>query len=38
MQKPEEAKKAGADVVGAEDLMEKIQNGDMPFERVIATP
>ena len=36
--KAEEAKKAGADVVGAEDLMEQIQNGDMPFERVIATP
>ena len=36
--KAEEAKKAGADVVGAEDLMEQIQSGDMPFERVIATP
>jgi len=36
--KAEEAKKAGADVVGAEDLMEQIQKGDMPFERVIATP
>lgn len=36
--KAEEAKKAGADIVGAEDLMEKIQKGDMPFERVIATP
>ena len=36
--KAEEAKKAGADVVGAEDLMERIQSGDMPFERVIATP
>ena len=36
--KAEEAKAAGADVVGAEDLMEQIQAGDMPFERVIATP
>jgi len=36
--KAEEAKKAGADIVGAEDLMKQIQDGDMPFERVIATP
>jgi large subunit ribosomal protein L1 len=36
--KADEAIKAGADVVGAEDLMEKIQAGDMPFERCIATP
>jgi len=36
--KAEEAKKAGADVVGADDLAEQIQKGDMPFERVIATP
>lgn len=36
--KAEEAKKAGADIVGAEDLMESIQKGEMPFERCIATP
>jgi large subunit ribosomal protein L1 len=36
--KAEEATKAGADVVGAEDLMEQIQNGQIDFQRVIATP
>ncbi len=36
--KAEEAKKAGAEVVGAEDLMEAIQGGKIDFERVIATP
>lgn len=36
--KAEEAKKAGADVVGDDELSEMIQKGNMPFERVIATP
>jgi large subunit ribosomal protein L1 len=36
--KAKEAEAAGADIVGAEDLMEKIQNGEMNFDRCIATP
>jgi large subunit ribosomal protein L1 len=37
-EKAEEAKKAGADIVGAEDLMETVQSGKIEFERCIATP
>ncbi len=36
--KAEEAKEAGAEFVGAEDLMEEIQNGKSDFDRVIASP
>jgi large subunit ribosomal protein L1 len=36
--KAEEARAAGADIVGAEDLMEQIQGGNLNFDRVIATP
>src|ERR1700728_5219246 len=36
--KAEEAKAAGADVVGAEDLVEKVQAGQIDFDRCIATP
>ncbi len=36
--KAEEAKEAGADVVGAEDLVEEVQKGNINFDRVIATP
>jgi len=36
--KAEEAQKAGADLVGADDLAEKIQAGEMNFDRCIATP
>ena len=37
-EKAEEAKAAGAEIVGAEDLMEQIQKGEMNFDRCIATP
>jgi large subunit ribosomal protein L1 len=36
--KAEEAKTAGADVVGAEDLVEQVQGGSINFDRCIATP
>src|ERR1700730_794125 len=36
--KADEAKAAGADIVGAEDLAERVQKGEIDFERCIATP
>ncbi len=36
--KAEEATQAGADIVGAEDLMETVQKGEINFDRCIATP
>jgi large subunit ribosomal protein L1 len=36
--KAEQAKAAGADIVGAEDLVESVQKGDINFDRCIATP
>jgi large subunit ribosomal protein L1 len=36
--KADEAKEAGADVVGAEDLMQEVQGGKIDFQRCIATP
>ena len=37
-QKAEEAKLAGADIVGAEDLAEDMQKGNLNYDRIIATP
>jgi large subunit ribosomal protein L1 len=36
--KADEAKAAGADIVGAEDLAERVQKGEIDFDRCIATP
>jgi len=36
--KADEARNAGADVVGAEDLVQQVQDGNINFDRVIATP
>ncbi len=36
--KAEEAKAAGADIVGSTDLVERIQKGDLSFDRCVATP
>ena len=37
-EKAEEARQAGADIIGAEDLAEKVQAGQIDFDRCIATP
>ena len=37
-EKADEAKAAGADIIGAEDLMETVQGGTIDFDRCIATP
>jgi len=37
-EKAKEAKEAGADIVGSDDLVEKVSSGDIDFDRCIATP
>ncbi len=37
-EKAKEAKEAGADIVGSDDLVEKVSSGDIGFDRCIATP
>ena len=37
-EKADEAREAGADIVGAEDLLETVQRGEIDFDRCIATP
>lgn len=37
-EKAEEAKKAGADVVGSDDLVEKVAKGEVDFDRCVSTP
>ena len=37
-EKADEARAAGADFVGSDDLAEKVQKGEIPFDRCIATP
>ena len=36
--KSDEAKSAGADIVGGDEFIEKIKNGEMDFEKLICTP
>ena len=36
--KSDDAKSAGADIVGSDDFIEKIKNGELNFEKLICTP